>query len=197
LAQAIKGQALTIDYRLAPEHPYPAALDDCLRAYKWLRTQAKGDIIVSGEDAGGGLAIALVFKLREANIALPKALYLLSPFADLSLRAASIQAHGAAEPMMTRDFIKNLAASYIGSNDFKSPFISPVFADLSGFPPMLIHAAANEALADDAIALAAAAKRAGVPVTLNLFEDSVHAFALFDFLPETQVALDQFAAFAN
>jgi salicylate hydroxylase len=196
LAKAIDGQALTIDYRLAPEHPYPAALDDCLRAYSWLLKQTNGDIIVSGEGAGGGLAMSLVLKLREANIRLPNALHLISPFADLSLSGASVLANGPGEPLMTRDFLKNLAACYIGRTDFTSPLVSPVFADLAGFPPMLIQAAANEALVDDAIRLVAAAERAGAPVTLKLFEDSLHAFLLFDFLPETQKALDQFAAFA-
>jgi salicylate hydroxylase len=195
-AEAIGANALTIDYRLAPEHPYPAALDDCVRAYAWLCKQTSGDIIVSGEGAGGGLAVALLLKLRDANIRLPRALHLLSPFADLSLSGASIIANSASEPMMTRDFLKNLAACYIGGADLKSPYVSPVFADLTGFPPMLIHAAANEALADDALRLAAAAERAGIPVTLKLFEDSLHAFALFDFLPETKAVLDQFAAFA-
>jgi salicylate hydroxylase len=196
LAEAIGGHALTIDYRLAPEHPYPAALDDCLRAYKWLLQQTNGDIFVSGEGAGGGLAVALLLRLREARIGLPRALHLISPFADLTISAASLRTNGPSEPLMTRDFLKDMAGCYVGSSDLKSPYVSPVFADLRGFPHMLIQFAANEALADDAIALAAAAERDGVSVALKPFEDSLHAFALFDFLPETHAALDQFAALA-
>ncbi len=132
LAEAIGGEALTIDYRLAPEHPYPAALDDCQRAYKWLVKQTKGEIIVSGEDAGGGLAVALMLRLREAGIRLPAALYLISPFADLTISGASLRTYGPSEPLMTREFVKNLAGSYVGSSDMKSPFVSPIFADLRG-----------------------------------------------------------------
>jgi salicylate hydroxylase len=194
-ARAIGAGALAPDYRLAPEHPYPAALDDCVRAYEWLLKQTNGDIIVSGEAGGGGLAVALMLRLRDAKIRLPTALHLISPFTDMRLSGNSIKTNGPNEPLNNRDSLKNQAASYIGRSDLASPLVSPVSADLSGFPPMLIQAAANEALADDANRLAAAAEHAGVTVALIMVPDSLHAFPLFEFLPESKAALAQFAAF--
>ena len=196
LARAAGGCALTVDYRLAPENPYPAALEDALAAYRWLRRRDPARaIVVSGEGAGGGLAVSLALALREAGEPLPRLLHLVSPFADMTLSGEGLKERAATEPLLDIGTLRNQAAAYIGGTDFRLPLVSPVFGDLTGLPPMLIQAAAGEALLDDARRLAAAAERAGVPVMLDLVEDSVHAFILFDFLPETQEALDRFAAF--
>ncbi|MDB5717035.1 MAG: 2-polyprenyl-6-methoxyphenol hydroxylase, partial [Sphingomonas bacterium] len=196
LAERAGGQALTIDYRLAPEHPFPAALEDALRACRWLRARDPSrPLVVSGEGAGGGLAVSLMVALRDAGEHLPDLLHLVSPFADLTLGGAKLAERATREPLMSLDFLRNLAGSYIGGTDFRVPLVSPVFADLRGFPPMLIQAAAEEALADDAVRLNDAARQAGVPVTLKLFDDSLSSFILFDFLPETVEALDAFGAF--
>ena len=195
LAAAVGGWALVPDYRLAPEHAFPAALDDVAAAYLWLaREHGPERIVVSGEDAGGGLAVALAVRLRDAGEPLPAALHVVSPFCDLTVTRPSAMATPSVDPWLGRDRLRVLAASYIHTTDPADPLVSPVLADLRGLPPLLIQAAAGEALADDARGLAAAAEAAGVDVTLELVEDSVHSFVLFDFLPETQAALEALSA---
>ena len=195
LAAAVGGWALVPDYRLAPEHAFPAALDDVVAAYLWLvREHGPERIVVSGEDAGGGLAVALAVRLRDAGEPLPAALHVVSPFCDLTVTRPSAIATPSGDPWLGRDRLRVLAASYIHTTDPADPLVSPVLADLRGLPPLLIQAAAGEALADDARGLAAAAEAAGVDVTLELVEDSVHSFVLFDFLPETEAALEALSA---
>ena len=190
LAAALGGWALVPDYRLAPEHAHPAALDDVLAAHRWLASREhRARIVVSGECAGGGLAIALALALRDAGEELPIALHAVSPFCDLTVSSASATAVPGDDPWLGRDRLRILAASVIHGQDPADPSISPLRADLRGLPPLLVHAAASEALRDDAIGLAAAAEAAGVSVTLTLAEDSVHSFVLFDFLPESAAAL--------
>ncbi len=198
LAEAVGGWALVPDYRPAPEHAFPAALDDVVTTYLWLvREHAPGRIVVSGEDAGGGLAVALAVRLRNAGEPLPAALHVVSPFCDLSVTSATSSAVSSRDPLLNRDRLRMLAASYLHTTDPADPLVSPLRADLQGLPPLLIQAAADEALVDDARGLAAAAEAAGVHVTLELVEDSVHSFVLFDFLPEAQAALEALATHAN
>ena len=195
LAQAIGGWALVPDYRLAPEHAYPAALDDVVAVHGWLaREHGTPPSIVSGECAGGGLALAMAVRLRDTGAMLPAALHVVSPFCDLTLASPAANETSARDPWLGRDRLRVLVASYIHTADPAAPLISPLNADLRGLPPLLIQAAADEALRDDALRLAEAAARAGVPVTVEIVPDTVHSFVLFDFLPETRVALDQFAA---
>jgi salicylate hydroxylase len=197
LARAAGGWALVPDYRLAPEHAFPAGLEDALTAYRWLlREHAPERVIVSGEDAGGGLAVALAVALRDAGEPLPAALHVVSPFCDLTVTSERANRMPGPDPWLNRDRLRLLAASYVHTADPAAPLISPVHADLRGLPPMLVQAAADEALADDAVALARAAGDAGVDVTLELVPDSVHSFVLFDFLPEAGAALEQLAAHA-
>jgi salicylate hydroxylase len=197
LAEAIGGWALVPEYRLAPEHAQPAAVDDVIAVYGWLaREHGVACSVVSGECAGGGLAIAMAVRLRDAGAALPAALHVVSPFCDLTVTSGSANETSGRDPWLGRDRLRLAAASYIHTADPATPLISPVNADLRGLPPLLIQAAEGEALRDDAERLADVADAADVQVTLELVHDTVHSFVLFDFLPETRAALEQFAAHA-
>jgi salicylate hydroxylase len=195
LAEAVGGWALVPDYRLAPEHAFPAALDDITTVYGWLlREHAPDRVVVTGECAGGGLAVSMAVRLRDAGEPLPDLLHVVSPFVDLTLSSESAQAGADDDPWLNRDRLRVLSASYIHDTDPATPLVSPINADLSGLPPLLIQAAVGEALADDATRLAEVAESAGVDVTLHMVRDSVHSFVLFDFLPETRAALHELAA---
>jgi salicylate hydroxylase len=195
LASAAGGWALVPDYRLAPEYEFPAALDDITTTYGWLlRERVTEQVIVSGECAGGGLAISLTLRLRDGEEQLPDLVHVVSPFVDLTLSSNSANTVSRSDPWLNLDRLRILAASYIHSTDPANPLVSPVYADLFGLPPLLIQAAADEALADDATRLAEVAEAAGTDVTLEMFDDTVHSFILFDFLPETRVAVEQFAS---
>jgi salicylate hydroxylase len=208
LAAAAGGWSLVPDYRLAPEHPFPAALDDVLAAYRWLARQyPQAPILVSGECAGGGLALALALALRDSALALadsggpadrmPAGIHVVSPFCDLALPAERLSRAGDTDPWLNRIALIQLAACYIQDTDPGQALVSPVRADLSGLPPLLIQAAETEALFSTAELLAEQARGAGVPVTFSPVADSVHSFILFDFLPEAERAVAEFAALAN
>jgi salicylate hydroxylase len=201
LAEAVGGWSLVPDYRLAPEHPFPAALDDVLAAYRWLaRHYPQAPILVSGECAGGGLALALALALRDSGRAasgLPAGIHVVSPFCDLALTAENLDPAADSDPWLNRIALIQLAAGYIHDADPGQALVSPSRADLSGLPPLLIQAAEPEALFASAKRLADQARGAGVPVTFSPVADSVHSFVLFDFLPEAGRALAEFAAFAQ
>jgi salicylate hydroxylase len=191
LAEAVGGWALVPDYRLAPEHAHPAALDDATAAYGWLiRECAPQRVVISGECAGGGLAVSLAVRLRDRRERLPDLVHAVSPFADLTVTSPSATG-SRRDPWLNRDRLRVLAASSLHDGDPRDPEISPVAADLRGLPPLLLQAAVDEALIDDAVRLAERARAAGVEVTVRLVDDSVHSFVLFDFLPEAADALAQ------
>jgi acetyl esterase/lipase len=197
LARAAGIRALAINYRLAPEHPFPAALEDTLAAYRWLLAQGIDPtrIALAGDSAGGGLALAALVALREAGQPLPAAAVCISPWVDLALRGASLQQQARLDPILDPQTLAKYAGYYAGNHDPASPLISPLYAGLQGLPPLLIQVGTHEILLDDATRLAEHARQAGVEVTLETWDGLFHVFQLLPFMPETQRAIAQIAEF--
>jgi salicylate hydroxylase len=196
LASAIGGWTLTPEYRLAPEEPFPAALNDVVAAYRWLLAHfPESPVVVFGECAGGGLAVALSLLLRQSGERMPAAIHVVSPFVDLAVRDGSLNTETKLDPWLNRVMATQLAACYVQDADLGNPQLSPIDADLSGLPPLLVHAATDEVLYPGAWALAERAARHGVHSEFHAVDDSVHSFVLFPFLPEADAALAELATF--
>lgn len=198
IAAALGGRVLAVDYRLAPENPYPAALDDVLAAYAWLVEQDHASRpILCGESAGGGLALSAALALRDRKLPPPAAIYAMSPLADLEVGGLSVDERKGQDPVLDRDLLTEMSASYLQGHDPRDPLASPIHGDFTGLPPLLVHASASEALVDDARRVFDVARASGVDAELRLFEDTVHVFPLLSFLPEAREALSDFAAFVK
>ena len=200
LSAACGATALLVGYRLAPEHPFPAALEDALEAYRWLVTRGTDParIVVAGDSAGGGLAAATLVALRDAGEALPAAAVLLSPWVDLEGTGASLTANAHEDPIVDRDGLLRAAAAYLGGAHPRTPLAAPLHADLAGLPPMLIQVGRGEALHDDAVRFAARARAAGVNVRLEQWDTMIHVWQAFaPLLPEAGAALERISAFVR
>jgi epsilon-lactone hydrolase len=204
LAAAIAGaagaSALLLDYRLAPEHPYPAAVEDATSAYRWLLDQAIAPehIVIAGDSAGGGLAVATLLALREARVPLPGGGVCISPWVDLTCGGASYATKAAADPIVQRAGVEQMARAYLGATPPRTPLASPLFADLRGLPPLLIHVGSDEVLLDDAVQLAERARAAGVDATLEIYERMIHVWHWFlPMLDEAQTAVETIGRFVR
>ncbi|WP_191320291.1 alpha/beta hydrolase fold domain-containing protein, partial [Camelimonas fluminis] len=195
LANTVGGTCYTVDYRLAPEHPYPAAIDDAMAAYRaLLRTGVDpATIFLSGESAGGGLAMALALALKTAGDPMPRGIIAAAPFLDLTLSGPSVRKFSQEDPAANRDTLTFMGASYFQAHEPTDPMVSPLYGDLSGLPPVYITASEGEALVDDAKRFVEKARRQGVSVTARIIEDSVHVYPIFPFLPETAAMLGEVA----
>lgn len=188
---------LVPEYRLAPEHPFPAALDDAVACYEFLLSSAvqTENLIVGGLSAGGGLTAALLLKLRELDRSLPRAAVLLSPWLDLTGTAVAIKHNAALDSGLSWELLIPSVKAYAGEHDLRHPLISPVFAELQGLPPLLIQVGDIEILLDDARQFAAKAEAAGVHVQLRLWEGMIHAWHVYRIIPEARRAVDEIVAF--
>jgi monoterpene epsilon-lactone hydrolase len=186
------------EYRLAPEHPFPAAVDDVLAVWRWLRTDqnlSATSIAVAGDSAGGGLAVALLVATRNAGEALPAAAALMSPTVDLTASGASMTDRADQDPISTPAMLRQFASEYLAGADPKTPLASPLFASLSGLPPLLVQVGTADLLLSDSERLANAAAEAGVDVTLDVGDGLPHVYQLLLGTPEAARATGQIGAF--
>jgi acetyl esterase/lipase len=194
IARRTRAKVISVGYRLAPEHPYPAAADDALAAYQALLQNGTdpAGIVFAGESAGGGLAIATLVNARDHGLPLPAAAYVMSPYADLTLAGTTMQTKRDADPLLSPDALQARVSDYTAGHAAALPLISPVFADLSGLPPLIIQAGTHEVLLDDAIRLARQAAIADVQVILDITPQVPHVFqAYYPILDEATAALDR------
>ncbi|WP_338831129.1 alpha/beta hydrolase [Bradyrhizobium sp. 27S5] len=198
IADASGCRVLTINYRLAPEHRFPAALDDALIAYRYLRDQGlrPADIAFAGDSAGGNLVLSAMLAARDRGLPLPAAGALMSPWTDLTAAGASYQSRAEVDPIHQRAMILALAKNYLGKDgDPRDPLASPLYADLAGLPPLLVQVGDRETVRDDATELAAKAKAAGVDVELQIWDGMIHVFQMFPEIPQAGQAIASLAKF--
>ena len=198
LCTAAGARALSVDYRLAPENPFPAAVDDGVAAYRWLRRQGvpASSIVIAGDSAGGGLALATLLALKEAGDELPAGGVCMSPVTDHTKSGESMRTKVDLDPMVHPTSSTANSNRYLGGADAKTPLASPLYADLKGLPPLLILVGTSEVLLDDSTRFAERAKAAGVSVELEVWDEMIHIWPYFAaILPEARQAIDRMGAF--
>jgi acetyl esterase/lipase len=200
VAAAARARVLAVDYRLAPEHPFPAALDDASTAYNWLLDDGADParIVVMGDSAGGGLVFSLMLKLRDEGCRLPGAAVALSPWTDLALTGASLKPNGGADPTLRTDHAPLFVNDYLAGADPRTPYASPLYGDPAGLPPTLIQVGSDEVLRDDAVRMAERMRTAGCEVELEIWPRMPHVWHAFvPFVPEARQAIGRIGAFVR
>jgi len=197
ISRAARAAVLLVDYRLAPEHPFPAAVEDGVASLRWLLDQgfSPRDLAVAGDSAGGGLVVATLVWARDQGLPMPAAAVCISPWSDLTCSNESYRTRAEADPMVSPD-IGHMANLYLQGQDPKHPYASPNFADLRSLPPLLIHVGRDEVLLDDSIKLHEQAQAGGVDSTLEIWDDMIHVWHAFHpMLPEGKQAIERVGAF--
>ena len=196
-SQISSARILVVEYRLAPENPFPAGLDDTISVYKWLIDSENikpKNIIIAGSSAGGGLTMSALIKLRDEGLPLPAAGIIISPWADLTCQSKSFMGKADVEPWLTPNALREAADFYLGVNDPRNPYISTIFADFKGLPPLFIQVGGLEMLWDDSQCLAENAKKAGIDFELDIWDDLFHVFVAFP-SPESRQATEKIKKF--
>ena len=196
LANVTGHEVLSFEYRLAPEHPYPAAVEDAVKAWDYLMHLGYGarDIVVAGDSAGGNLALVLTMLLRDAGRLLPRRLVLMSPWTDMTASGKSYRERRDADPMITMNYIQAVRAAYAPGRELSSPMLSPLFGDFDRFPPVLIQVGTNEILMSDSVRLRDRLVQAGIPCRLEVWPDMWHVFQMFPMKKASQ-AMDSVGRF--
>jgi epsilon-lactone hydrolase len=200
LAEASGADVYLFDYRLAPEHPFPAALEDALAAFRWLTGHAgyaPHSTALVGDSAGGGLAVAVLLTLRSSGLGLPASAALISPWLDMRVEHAGSRPTASSDPVITIDDLKLSTAWYLGGCSPDHPLVSPVLADLSGLPPLLVQVGTEEILLGDSLLFDQASRRAGVPIEIDVVEGMIHCWPLFPNTPESDAAVARIASFVT
>jgi len=198
ISRAAQAVVLLLDYRLAPENPFPAAVDDSVAAYRWLLDQGfkPQSLAIAGDSAGGGLTMATLVAARDQGLPMPAAAVPISPWADMTCTNESYQTRAEADPMVTPDGISKMAGVYLQGKDPKHPYASPNLASLQSLPPLLIHVGRDEVLLDDAIKLDQKAQADGVKSTLEIWDDMIHVWHAFHpMLPEAKQGIARIGEF--
>lgn len=201
LSREARAQVFMLDYRLAPEHPFPAAVDDAVSAWRWLLAQGfqPGQLVIAGDSAGGGLALATLLSIRDRHLPMPACAVTLSPWADLECTGDTMVSNAAIDPMVGKDFARQLADLYVtAGNSLRNPLASPLHGEMTGLPPLLIQVGEREALLDDSRRVAARAQQAGVDVTLEIEPGQIHVFQIFaNRLDEAVAAIERIGTFVR
>jgi monoterpene epsilon-lactone hydrolase len=200
IARATRAQVLFVNYRLAPEHPFPAALDDAVAAYRWLLAEGADPsrIVIMGDSAGGGLAVSALFRLREQGIAMPAATVMMSPWTDLTVTGESNRVNAESDPLLEPEQARYIARLYLAGADPRSPDASPLYGDPTGLPRSLIQVGSDEIMLDDSLRMAQKMRAAGVDVELEVWPLMPHVWQVFaGFVPESRRAIEKIGAFVN
>ena len=198
LSRASSARVLGLDYRLAPEHPFPAPVEDAVAAYRWLLNEGydPARIAVAGDSAGGGLTVAALVQIRYVGLPMPGAAVCISPWVDMEGLGESMETKADADPMVGKEGLLLSAKTYLGGSDPRAPLAAPLYADLRGLPPTLIQVGDAEVLLDNSTRLAGIAREAGVHVEMDVWDDMIHVWHLFaPILPEGRQALSQAGEF--